>query len=255
MPERQRGGARELLDEPRLVQQPGAVHDRGDDDIVLGERCHRSPFGIRERPRSAGRVDPPLVGGVEKLECRIAERIGQQIAELAGPWRVRELHDDPGHAGGASGARRIAARRLRRRSRAARTPRRAAGPARSRRCRARRARHERGGPRRQPGRRGLRPRRAPPSAGAPCSLARASVPAARPRATSAAVPSPSPQRCRSAASPGASARRSRLGGQVAHPCAPGSLASVAPRPPMTSNPAYAAVTAVSWARSRSRPWP
>ena len=81
----QAGGRAHGVEQPRLLPQRGAVHQRSDPLVGPGDHCHR-PVGIVDR-----QLDPPPVGvdvalqsphRVDDLDARIAQGTGQRRAQL-----------------------------------------------------------------------------------------------------------------------------------------------------------------------------
>ena len=93
--EREAGGGRQLGHERGVVEQAGPVHD-GKDVLAAGAHAGRlAPAGgAGARPRDLG-VDPlAAFEAVQQLERRVAERVGEPLAQLAGRGGCADVEDE-----------------------------------------------------------------------------------------------------------------------------------------------------------------
>ena len=88
----------DLLEEPGIVEQGGAVPEHGDGVPAAHKRRDGSPIPLRQLDGEPGGVDlAALVEGVGELQLRIPEGAGERVANPARGGRLAKLNHEARH--------------------------------------------------------------------------------------------------------------------------------------------------------------
>jgi hypothetical protein len=73
----------------RVLEQSGSVAEERNGLTIAKERCHGDVR--RWLAALAARVDPTVCACVQELEARVAEQLGERVAQATRPLRVGQL--------------------------------------------------------------------------------------------------------------------------------------------------------------------